>query len=97
MQTERQGIVKLFFILTDIPSHVDRKHCMVCMDLSICIFRAQRSNISIFKYIFVPKYCFNLANNADPDGMSHYATFHMGLHCLPKYLLAGISNEELRS
>ena len=27
-----------------------------------------------------------LANSADPDEMQHYAVFHLGLHCLPKYL-----------
>ena len=27
-----------------------------------------------------------LANNADPDEMQHYAAFHLGLHCLPKYM-----------
>ena len=26
-----------------------------------------------------------LANSADPDEMPHYAAFHLGLHCLPKY------------
>ena len=25
-----------------------------------------------------------LANNEDPDEMSHYAAFHQGLHCLLK-------------
>ena len=27
-----------------------------------------------------------LANSADPDEMPHYAAFHVGLYCLPKYL-----------
>ena len=27
-----------------------------------------------------------LANSVDPDEMQHYAAFHLGLHCLPKYL-----------
>ena len=27
-----------------------------------------------------------LANSADPDEMQHYAAFHLGLPCLPKYL-----------
>ena len=27
-----------------------------------------------------------LANNVDPDKMQLYAAFHLGLHCLPKYL-----------
>ena len=26
-----------------------------------------------------------LANIVDPDEMPHYAAFHLGLHCLPKY------------
>ena len=26
-----------------------------------------------------------IANSADPDEMQHYAAFHLGLHCLPKY------------
>ena len=26
------------------------------------------------------------ANSADPDEMLHHAAFHLGLHCLPKYL-----------
>ena len=24
-------------------------------------------------------------NSADPDEMQHYAAFHLGLHCLPRY------------
>ena len=32
---------------------------------------------------------FVLANSADPDEMTHYAAFHLGLHCLPKYLFKG--------
>ena len=36
----------------------------------------------------VPQDCFILANSADPDEI-HYATFHQGLHCLPKYLFRG--------
>ena len=32
---------------------------------------------------------FVLANSADPDEMLHYAAFHLGLHCLPKYPFRG--------
>ena len=28
---------------------------------------------------------FVFANSADPDEMLHYAAFHLGLYCLPKY------------
>ena len=42
------------------------------------------SNISdVFLY---QKIVFISANSADPDEMSLYAAFHLGLHCLPKYL-----------
>ena len=27
-----------------------------------------------------------LAGSADPDEMQHFAAFHLGLHCLPKYM-----------
>ena len=30
-----------------------------------------------------------LDNSADTDGMLHYAPFHLGLHCLPKYQFRG--------
>ena len=31
---------------------------------------------------------FVLANNADPDEIPHYTAFHLGPHCLPKYLFS---------
>ena len=36
---------------------------------------------------FIPQGCFN----ADPDEMQlqHNTAFHLGLHCLPKYLFRG--------
>ena len=36
-----------------------------------------------------------MVNSADPDEMLHYAAFHRGLHCLPKYPFAAILNEKL--
>ena len=36
------------------------------------------------------KFCghslFTLTNSVDPDEMPHYVAFHLGLHCLQKYL-----------
>ena len=32
---------------------------------------------------------FGLANSADPDVMSHYAAFRLGLQCLSKYPFRG--------
>ena len=33
-----------------------------------------------------------LTNSVDPDEMQHYAAFHLGLHCLQKYLFSGFPN-----
>ena len=30
-----------------------------------------------------------IANSVDSDEMQHNAAFHLGLHCLPKYLFRG--------
>ena len=40
---------------------------------------------------------FALANSADLDKMLPYAAFHLGLHCLPKYLFTGTQNEKYLS
>ena len=37
-------------------------------------------------YTTVPDIVFILASSADSDEMLHYASFHLCLHCLPKYL-----------
>ena len=29
-------------------------------------------------------------NSVDPDEMQHYAIFHLGLHCLQKYMFSGL-------
>ena len=46
--------------------------------------------------IISPKICilslkidFIIKNSAEPNEMSHYATFHLGRHCLPKYPFRG--------
>ena len=41
------------------------------------------------------KILFILANSIDPDEMPPYASLHLGLHCLSKYLFITIQNEEL--
>ena len=37
------------------------------------------------------------ANSADPDEMPLYVAFHLGLHCLPKYIFTDIQNERGQS
>ena len=38
---------------------------------------------------FCLKIFFTFTNSVDPDEMQYYASFHLGLHCLPKYLFRG--------
>ena len=35
-----------------------------------------------------------LANKADPNEIPHYAEFHLGVHCLTKYLFNGYSGPQ---
>ena len=46
-----------------------------------------------FVFFFFFFFCI-LANSADPDEMPPNAAFHLGLHCLPKYLFAGIQSKK---
>ena len=55
-----------------------------CIYLGITGYNFQR-NI-LFRSLKVD---FVIANSADPDEMPHYAAFHLGLHCLPKYTFRG--------
>ena len=48
------------------------------------ILYIEGSQVRIFKKNFVVLSLVQ-ANIADPDEMLHYAAFHLGLHCLPKY------------
>ena len=44
------------------------------------------------KVFFCLKIFFTFTNSADSDEMQHYAAFHLGLHCLQKYLFSGFLN-----
>ena len=61
----------------DYPIHIDT----MSMEWSIVYF-----NGSLVKMVFI------WVNSADPDKMPSYVAFHLGLHCLPKYLFTGIQN-----
>ena len=41
---------------------------------------------------FCLKIFFTFTKSVDPDEMQHYAAFHLGLHCLQKYLFKGFLN-----
>ena len=38
-----------------------------------------------------------LANSEDPDEMPQYAAFHLGLHCLSKYLFSSFQNDSVNN
>ena len=65
------------------------------MDLSILYFKGSQVKISCFDiHAFLSEMIvFTIENSADTDEMPHYAEFHLGLHCLSKYLFTGIQNE----
>ena len=43
------------------------------------------------KFVFLSlQIIFILAYRADPDEMLHYRAFHLGFHCLPKYLIGPV-------
>ena len=49
------------------------------------IFRGVGYNFQKILYFFLlSEGLFNLNKSVDPDEMQHYATFHLGLHCLQK-------------
>ena len=45
-------------------------------------------------YLRPLKIVFNFAYSADPNEMPTYVAFHLGLHCLPKYVFTGIQTEK---
>ena len=47
-----------------------------------------------FHKTFSLKILFVLAYTTDPDEISHYAAFHLGLHCLPKYRFREVSGTQ---
>ena len=59
------------------------------MGLSIIYFKGSQVIISQILCISVIDVVLILANSEDPDEMQHYAAFHLGLHCLPKYPFRG--------
>ena len=63
-------------ILMDLPIHTDT----ISMDLSILYFKVSRIKRCFFNIFLALKIVFILANSADPDKMSHYVAFHLGLH-----------------
>ena len=74
----------------DFPIRIDT----ISMELSLCIIKASWLKILKRLVLLSLKIVFTFLNSADTDEMPPYAAFHLGLHCLPKYLLTGIKNEK---
>ena len=54
------------------------------------------SGYNLKKYcILLSEYLFTFTNSVDPDEMQHFAAFHLGLHCLQKYLFRFFSNTKV--
>ena len=54
--------------------------------VSWCISRGYRLEFPNKTVFLSMKIVYIYANSADPDEMPNYAGFHLGLHCLTKYL-----------
>ena len=61
----------------------------ISMDCPLCTLRDLGNNFLNYDVFLSLKIVLILANSADPDEMQQYAVFHLGLHCLPKYLFRG--------
>ena len=59
-----------------------------CIYVGITCYTFQRTLRYCISFS-VEKIGFVLASSADPDEMLHYAAFHLGFNCLPKYPFKG--------
>ena len=64
------------------------------MDLSILYFKGSQVKFLIDDFFLFLKTVLILANSADPDEMPPDTAFHLGLHCLLKYLFTVIQIEK---
>ena len=60
------------------------------------MLRGHRSKFLNFITFLSLKIVLILANSADPDEMRPYAAFHLGLHCLPKYIISKMKGANLK-
>ena len=64
------------------------------MGFHMNFYRISMELTEFLNYDAFLKIVFIFAYSADPEEMLHYAAFHLGFHCLPKYLFTGIQNEK---
>ena len=74
-----------FRILMGSPIDIDA----ITMVLSILCLKGSKVQVSKYDVFLFLNVVLILANSADPYEMQHYAAFHQGLYCLPKYLFRG--------
>ena len=80
-----------FFILMDFPRHVNR----ISMESSILYFKRPQGDISkLYCSSVSGEFSVYLSNRPGPDEMPPFVAFHLGLHCLPKYLFTDVQNEK---
>ena len=79
------------FILMDFPKHFD----IISIGYNNSFLCLKGSLVEIFRLrcIPIPENCFIFANSTDPDEMSPYVAFHIGL----QYLFTGIQNERVNA
>ena len=76
----------------DFPIHSDT----ICLGLPVVYFKRSQVEFLNFQVFLSLKVVLVLASSADSDEMQHYAAFHLGSHCLPKYPLRGFQYTELK-
>ena len=61
-------------------------HINIVGECQLSTLRGRRQKFLNYHVFLSLKVVLILANSEDPDEMQHYAAFHLGLHCWPKYL-----------
>ena len=69
----------------DFPIHIDT----ISMGMSIVYFKGSLVEFSKLWLFLSLEVVLILAKSADSGEIKHYAAFHLGLHCLPKYPFRG--------
>ena len=62
---------------------------MVCL---LYMLRGHRTEFPNYDVFLSLKIVMVSANSIDPDEMTRYVAFHLGLYCLPKYPFMGFQN-----
>ena len=83
---DRNKDFRLNPLYSDGFSHTDKSNKDVIVHYKY--FKGSQVRITQLWCISVPEDCLYL-NSVDPDEMTYYAAFNLGLHCLSKFLFRG--------